>query len=47
MLIFYMLLNNYIVETEIPDGIFLLWMNFQDYFNIHQSFLSYIQKELE
>ena len=43
---FSVLLNEDIVHTEKPDGIFLLIllkMNFQDYFYIHQSFLLYIQ----
>ena len=41
-----MFLNENIVDIEKPDGIarlFLLYMNFQDYFYIHEFFLLIIQ----
>ena len=44
--LFFMLSNDNIVDTKKPDEIIhllLLWINFQDYFCIHHSFLLNIQ----
>ena len=44
--LFSMLLNDDIVDMEKPDGTCLptfMWMNFQNYFYIYQSFLLNIQ----
>ena len=41
-----MLLNDYIVDIEKPNGICLptfFWMKFQDYFYVHQSFKGYVR----